>query len=74
MNKNLLIEIFACLFVIGGVISFGGAKTYDAMIVNASATDPLNATYIVEGQKIRLIDGRSETEPAILSSGNRWPA
>ncbi len=62
MKKNLLIGMFACFFVIGGVISFGGAKMDDARIVNLSATDPLNATYMVEGQKIRLIDGRSETE------------
>ncbi|MDX2511739.1 MAG: hypothetical protein QNK25_06785, partial [Desulfobacterales bacterium] len=64
MKKNLLIEMFACLFVIGCVISLGGAKTDDARIVNASVYDPLNATYIVEGQKIRLIDGHSETESA----------
>ncbi len=62
MKKNLLIGMFACLFVIGCVISFGGAKMDDARIVNLSATDPLNATYMVEGQKIRLIDGRNETE------------
>ena len=64
MKMNLLIGIFACLFVIDCVVSFGGAKMDDAMIVNASPTDPLNATYIVEGQKIRLINGRSETESA----------
>jgi len=56
--------MFACLFVIGCVISFGGAKTDDARIVHASATDPLNATYMIEGQQIRLIDGRSATEAA----------
>jgi hypothetical protein len=64
MKKNLLIGMLAFLFVIGCVISFGGAKTDDARIVHASATDPLNATYVVEDQKIQLIDGRSETEPA----------
>ena len=63
IKKNPFKQIFACLFVTGCVISFGSANTYAARIVNASATDPLNATYIVEGQKIRLIDGRSETEP-----------
>ncbi|MBW1864721.1 MAG: hypothetical protein JRI64_03570 [Deltaproteobacteria bacterium] len=62
MKKNLLTGMFACLFVIGCVISFEGAKTDDVRIVHASATDPLNATYVVEGQIIRLIDGRSETE------------
>ncbi len=56
--------MFACLFIIGCIISLGSAKTDDAGIVYAPATDPLNATYIVEGQKIRLIDGRSETESA----------
>ena len=56
--------MFACLFIIGCIISLGSAKTDDAGIVSAPATDPLNATYIVEGQKIRLIDGRSETESA----------
>jgi hypothetical protein len=64
MKKNLLIGMFTCLFVIDCVISFGGAKMDDARIVNAPATDPLNTTYIVEGQKIRLINGRSETESA----------
>ncbi len=64
MKMNLLIGIFTCLFVLGCVISFGGAWMDDARIVDASATDPLNATYIVEGQKIRLINGRSETESA----------
>jgi len=64
MKMNLLIGMFACLFVVDCVISFGGAKMDDAMIVNASTTDPLNTTYIVEGQKIQLIDGRSERESA----------
>ncbi len=64
MKKNILIEMLACLIVIGCVISFGGAKTHDARIVGATTTDPLNATYIVESQEIRLIDGRCETESA----------
>jgi hypothetical protein len=64
MKIKLLVGMFACLFIIGCIISFGSAKTDDAGIVYAPATDPLNATYIVEGQKIRLIDGRSETESA----------
>jgi len=54
----------ACLLVIGCVISLGGAKTHEARIVAVPATDPLNATYIVEGQEIRLVDGRSEIESA----------
>ncbi|MEA1949314.1 MAG: Gmad2 immunoglobulin-like domain-containing protein [Thermodesulfobacteriota bacterium] len=62
MQRNLFIGMLAGLFVIGGVISFGHAKSDDAGILHASATDPLNATYMIEGQKIRLIDGRSETE------------
>ena len=64
MKRNILIEMLTCLIVIGCVISFGGAKTHDARIVGATATDPLNATYIVESQEIRLIDGRCETESA----------
>jgi hypothetical protein len=64
MKIKLLVGMFACLFIIGCIISLGSAKTDDAGIVHAPATDPLNATYIVEGQKIRLIDGRSETESA----------
>lgn len=64
MKMNRLTGMFACLFVLDCVISFGGAWMDDARIVDASATDPLNATYIVEGQKIRLINGRSETESA----------
>jgi len=64
MNKNLLIRLFVWLFVIGCGSSFGGAKMDDARILDSSATDPLNATYMIGGQKIRLIDGRSETESA----------
>jgi len=64
MKKNLLTGMFTCLFVIGCVISFGSTKADDARIVHASATDPLNASYIIEGQIIRLIDGRNETEAA----------
>jgi len=56
MKIKLLVGMFACLFIIGCIISLGSAKTDDAGIVYAPATDPLNATYIVEGQKIRLID------------------
>jgi len=56
--------MFACFFVIGCVISFGGPKKDDARIAHPSVIDPLNASYMVEGQKIRLIDGRSETEAA----------
>ena len=54
--------MFTRLVVIGWVISFFGARSFDVRIVNASETDPLNATYIIEGQKIRLIDGHSEAE------------
>jgi len=64
MQRNLFIGMFVCLFVISCVISFGGAKTDGAGVVHASATDPLSAAYMIEGQKIRLIDGRSETEAA----------
>jgi hypothetical protein len=64
MKMNRLIGIFACLFVLDGVIAFGGAWVDDAGVVDASAADPLNATYIVEGQPIRLIHGRSETASA----------
>jgi hypothetical protein len=64
MKMSLLIGMLACLFVLDCTISFGGAWMDNASIVDASATDPLNATYIVEGQKIRLINGRSETESA----------
>ena len=64
MKRNLLIKMFACFVFIGCAISFGGAKTCDVRIVHAFATDPLNTTYIVGGQKMRLIDGRSETESA----------
>jgi len=56
--------MLACLIVIGCSISFGGANMHDARIVPATATDPLSATYIIEGQEIRLIDGRCETESA----------
>ncbi len=64
----MLIGMFASPFVIGCIISIGGAKTDDARIVHSSPTDPLNATYMVEDQKIRLIDGRSETEAAPSSA------
>jgi hypothetical protein len=64
MKMNLRIGMFACLFVLDCVISLGGAWMDDAGVVDAPATDPLNATCIVEGQKIRLINGRSETESA----------
>ena len=56
--------MLACLLFIGCVISFGDAKTHEAKIVPAAASDPLNAIYIVEGQEIRLVDGRSEIESA----------
>jgi len=64
MKKNIIVYMLACLFVIGCSISFGGANRHDARIVPAPATDPLRATYIIEGQEIRLIDGRCETESA----------
>lgn len=64
MKWNIRIAMLACLLFIGCVISFGGAKTHEAKIVPATASDPLNAIYIVEGQEIRLVEGRSEIESA----------
>ena len=60
MKTNLIGGMLACLIAIGCMTSMGGSKTDDA----GAATDPLNATYIVEDQTIRLIDGRSETDSA----------
>jgi len=45
MKKNLLIGMFACFFVIGCAISFGGPKKDDARIAHPSVIDPLNASY-----------------------------
>jgi hypothetical protein len=61
MKVNRLNGMFACLFVLDCVIALGGAWMDNASVVDAAATDPLNATYIVEGQPIRLINGRCKT-------------
>ena len=62
MRKELIIGILSCLLVIGCIFSFDNDKMDEAGVIPASVTDPLNTTYIIEGQKIRLIDGRSEIE------------
>ena len=64
MKKNRLVNRVASLFAICILVACGGTSPQGAGTVNATATDPLNATYIVEGHHIRLINGRSETRPA----------
>ena len=64
MRTNLPIAMLACLLATGCIISVGGAKVDYIGAAHASETDPLNATYLVDGQTIRLIDGRNETEAA----------
>lgn len=56
--------MLCCLLVTGCIFSFDNDKTNEAGVMPASVSDPLNTTYIIEGQKIRLIDGRSETKAA----------
>jgi hypothetical protein len=62
VGKKFIIAMLCCLLVTGCIFSFDNDKTNEAGVIQASVTDPLNATYIIQGQKIRLIDGRSETE------------
>jgi hypothetical protein len=64
MKKDRFINRVASLFAICILVACCGARPQDAGMVNASATDPLNATYIIEGHNVRLINGRSETRPA----------
>jgi hypothetical protein len=64
VRTNLPIAILACLLATGCSISIGGAKTDNTGAAHASETDPLNATYMVDGQSIRLFDGRNETKAA----------
>lgn len=57
LKKNIVIGILAIVGVIGVAISFGNAG-------DAPAGDPFNATFIIEGTRICLLNGRFEKEAA----------
>jgi hypothetical protein len=60
MKTNLIGGMLACLIAIGCMTSMGGSKTDDA----GAARDPLNATYMVGDQTLRLVAGLSEINAA----------
>ncbi|MGD8714099.1 MAG: hypothetical protein PVG70_06115 [Desulfobacterales bacterium] len=57
-------EIFAVLCMFGAIISLAEGGGDSAPRLDQYATDPLNATYLIEGAAIRLLDGRCEAPAA----------
>ena len=70
LSRNVYpLKLFCLLFIIGTAMSNCGPKqvvheTLSKGVRKGFATDPLNATYWIEGQEIRLVNGRSEVEAA----------
>ena len=58
------IEIFAILCMISANVSLGKGGGSAAARLDQYATDPLNATYLIEGKAVRLMDGRCELPAA----------
>ena len=67
-NKMLVISIFAGLFFIGTNVSFLNAGEEGSHPEYQRASDPLNATYMIEGRRITLFDGHNELAAAPSSA------
>jgi len=59
-----IIEIFAILCMISANVSLAEGGGDSAPLLAQYATDPLNATYLIEGTAVRLEDGRCELPAA----------
>jgi hypothetical protein len=58
------IEILMIFSMIFGTVSWVNGGGNAAGLLGQSATDPLNATYLIEGNAVRLMGGRCELPPA----------
>ena len=58
------IEIFVVFCMFRAIISLAEGGGDSASRLDQYATDPLNATYLIEGAAIRLLDGRCELPAA----------
>jgi hypothetical protein len=58
------IEIIAVFGLISATVTLAKGGGSSAAQLNQYATDPLNATYLIEGQAVRLIDGSREVAAA----------
>jgi hypothetical protein len=58
------IEIFAVFFMISATVSLAQGGRNAAGRLDQFATDPLNATYLIEGTAVRLMDGRCDLPAA----------
>lgn len=61
MNKKIWLSVFVVLLIvviIGGYVLLAGNKK------SVATFDPLNATYMVDGQSVTLVNGRAEEAAA----------
>lgn len=63
MNRHPILAM-AVFLTIGWAVAFAGAWREAAAQSRESGSNPLNASYEIEGREIRLKDGRSEMEVA----------
>ena len=61
-KKSILIIIAVLVIGIGAFVLV--SKAPEQQLSNQPASDPLNATYIIEGQPVTLVNGKAETEIA----------
>jgi hypothetical protein len=65
MNKKTLLIVLAVLIVGFGAYALWGRQYQPAVPITTPAHfDPLNATYVVEGQPVALINGKAATRAA----------
>jgi hypothetical protein len=64
MYFSVCLKKAICLVAISLAFSFAAVNTNEIAEAHASKTDPLNATFVIQGEKIKLNDGRSEDTSA----------
>lgn len=62
MTRHLLITVLALLFLAGCAILLSDKQTDDGHSPPPQPSDPIEAAYLIEGQEVRLVDGRDVTE------------
>ena len=65
---KIFIEIFAVLCMISATVTLAKSGGSAAAQLDQYATDPLNATYLIEGRAVHLIDGSREVAAALGSA------
>jgi hypothetical protein len=60
MDSHLRIGILAVIFIFGGTLPFAGVERDPADLASKTTSDPADATYIIDDQKVHLRNGRFE--------------